>query len=463
MDSGTYMQRIIKINIYALLVASIVIFVSCSLQRTREIKQEVPAHEIATSWADMTLRITQYTPSNSPTYASRCLGYIGLTMYESVVAGDSTYRSLQGQLTGLGPLPRIEEGLQYSWPASLNAAQAWILKALYRQTSEANMLSIDSLQTVFRDRIHNSGVDPGIITRSESYGRDVARQIFEWSKEDGGHRGYLHNFDKSWSHPEFPGSWRPPLFAQSFSHHPLHPHWGSNRCFVPINNHLATPEMIPYSEDSTSAYYQQFLQVYEQDKVLTQEQKEAAIWWGDDPDDSFTPPGHSYFIAKLIVDAQRPDLVETAKVFAQVGLAVSDAFVNCWKWKYHHFTERANTYIVAHIDKEFESFWPDPPFPAFPSGHAIQASAAASILIANFGNDFAFIDSSNAYRPRDEVREVDFVPRHFTTIWDVARETANSRFYGGIHIPHDNEVGLREGARIAQHVLDLGWYSQKEE
>jgi len=30
--------------------------------------------EIATTWAEMTLKITKGTPGNSPTYASRCLG-----------------------------------------------------------------------------------------------------------------------------------------------------------------------------------------------------------------------------------------------------------------------------------------------------------------------------------------------------------------------------------------------------
>ena len=39
----------------------------------------------------------------------------------------------------------------------------------------------------------------------------------------------------------------------------------------------------------------------------------------------------------------------------------------------------------------------------------------------------------------------------------MAEETADSRFYGGIHTPQDNEVGLVEGKKIANHVNELNW------
>ncbi|MDH5610819.1 MAG: phosphoesterase, partial [Cyclobacteriaceae bacterium] len=68
-----------------------------------------------------------------------------------------------------------------------------------------------------------------------------------------------------------------------------------------------------------------------------------------------------------------------------------------------------------------------------------------------------FTDSSHVGRMRDELRDVDFRARSFTTFWDVALETADSRFFGGIHTPQDNQVGLDEGSRIARHVNQLRW------
>ena len=51
--------------------------------------------------------------------------------------------------------------------------------------------------------------------------------------------------------------------------------------------------------DPYSQYYAQFLEVYAKNKVLTQEEKEMALFWGDDPSRTFTPPGHSYSIARI--------------------------------------------------------------------------------------------------------------------------------------------------------------------
>jgi hypothetical protein len=343
-----------------------------------------------------------------------------------------------------------------NWQASFNAGQAAILKKVYNQTSDENKAKIDSLESALLDRISTSNQS---LEASISFGRNIANAIFEWAKTDGGHRAYLRNFEE-FEHPTHKGHWQPPLFAQSFSHNPLHPYWGSNRTFVKVNADLPIPAMIPYDTARDSPYFKQFEAVYNKDKELTQTEKEIALWWGDDPDDTFTPPGHSFYITSLVVEAKKPDLAASSEAFARVGLSVADAFINCWKWKYHHFTERPNTFIPAHIEEQWESFWPDPPFPSFPSGHAIQAAAAARSLEHIFGENFHFVDSSHVGRERDEVRDVDFKARTFDTFWEFAEETANSRFYGGIHIPHDNKVGLEEGARIADNVSKLKWRSE---
>ncbi len=413
--------------------------------------------EVATAWAGMTLFITQKTPANTPTYASRCLGYIGLTMYESIVPGYPEYQSLAGQLNGLDRLPQPEPGQPYDWVLALNAGQAAILKSLYNQTSDENKQRIDSLETEIHRVFARKTPDQPTVDRSVAFGKAVAETIFEWSKTDGGHRGYLKNFDKKMAHPTGPGSWKPPLYAQSFSHYPLHPHWGKNRTFIRANAEIPAPEMIPYDTAENSPYYQQFLRVYEKEKTLTREEKEIAIWWGDDPDATFTPPGHSYYLATLALRDKNPDLIRCAETYARTGMAVADAFINCWKWKYQYFSERPNTFIPAFIDQEWESFWPDPPFPAFPSGHAIQASAATTVLADLFGDAFTFTDRAHEGRERDELRDVDFKSRSFTSFWQVAEETANSRFFGGIHTPQDNEAGLEKGKVVASNVNGLKW------
>ncbi len=445
------MKRVIRYIAFMLILG--LMFESCK----QPVTQKLEGYELATTWADMTNYITRNTPANTPTFSSRCFGYISLTMYESAVYADSSYQSIAEQLNGLDSMPIPEAGKPYNWLLSMNAAEAEIIRLIYIQTSDDNKRKIDSLEMHCKEIINQNLTDPAITERSIAFGKSVAKRIFEWSTTDGGHRGYLKNFDKTLKFEEKAGCWRPALYAQSFSHYPLHPHWGKNRTFLAIDSALADPVFIKYDTTVGSAYYNQFKQVYEKEKSLTQAEKEAAVWWGDDPDETFTPAGHSYYLACLVVKNKRPNLVAAAETFAKVGISVADAFRNCWKWKYQFFTERPNTFIPQYIDPKWNSFWPDPPFPAFPSGHAINAAATATVLSTLFGEKFSFSDSAHYGRKKDELRNTEFVVRKFNSFWEVAEETANSRFYGGIHTPQDNEAGLVKGKEIANNVINLRW------
>lgn len=440
-----------KLTVFSLVIIGLVS--SCK----HENKKLPEPYELATAWADMTNYITKTTPANTPTFASRCFGYIGLTMYESVVNDFPEYQSVAPQLNGLGSLPLPEKGVAYNWQLALNAGQAQILRNIYIQTNDDNKKRIDSLEASFVNALTTKTTDEAVVKRSISYGKKIAQLIFEWSKTDGGHRGYLTNFDKKLIFPNKPGCWKPALYAQSFSHFPLHPHWGSNRTFLAIDSAIHAPECIPFDTLPGSAYYNQFKQVYDKRNSLTQEEKEVAVWWSDDPDVTVTPPGHSYYFATIAIRKTKPSLIKCAETYARVGMSVSDAYINCWKWKYQFFSERANTYVTEHMDQKWESFWPDPPFPAFPSGHAIQAAASAMVLTNLFGENFAFTDSAHAGRAKDEIRNTEFKARHFNSFWQAAEETANSRFYGGIHIPQDNQRGLEKGKEIAVNINQLRW------
>ncbi len=414
--------------------------------------------EVAIEWARMTIHLTKNTPGNTPTNASRALGYIGLTMYESIVAGYPEYQSITDQLNENYTANVAIVDKKINWIISLNAGQAEILRNIYNQTSDANKLKIDSLENVINESEKNAKKIIDIdFKNSIDYGKGAAFLVFEWSKTDGGHKGYLKNFDKTLQFPQTPGGWKPPLYAQSISHYPLHPHWGKNRTFLQENSQLTDPEFIKYNEDPKSAYYKQFLEVFNKRKNLTQAEKEAAIWWGDDPDETPTPPGHSYYLASLVLAQKKASLIQCAETYAKVGMGLSDAFRNCWKWKYHFFSERPNTFITEHIDNQWESFWPDPPFPAFPSGHAIQAATTATILSDLFGPNCSIIDSTHLGRKRDELRNVDFKVRKYNSFWEIANETANSRFYGGIHTRQDNEAGIKKGMEIGENINNLKW------
>ncbi|MBA4167482.1 MAG: vanadium-dependent haloperoxidase [Chitinophagaceae bacterium] len=420
-------------------------------------KIAVKPDDIPVLWANMTLFITKNTPANSPTFASRALGYIGLAMYESVVPGYNGYHSMAGQLNQLGPLPKPDAGRKYNWPLSLNAGQAYILKAIYSQTSDDNKRKIDSLEEAIAQQLVLKEDDQKTNTRSVNFGRAIARAIYGWSVSDGGHRGYLFNFDNKLVLPEKKGSWKAPFFAQTINHFPLHPHWGQNRTFLVRDTSPAIPEIIPYNTDSVSDCFKQFMAVYKANTNLTTDQKAIALWWNDDPSETYTPPGHSYNLATIVIKNSKPGLIRSAETYARVGMAVADAFIICWKLKYIFFSERPSSYVSENIDDEWEPFWPDPPFPAFPSGHATQASAVAEVLTDLYGEPYSFTDDSHTGRPMNALRNVEYKSRKFSSFRDAAKETAYSRFLGGIHTAQDNAVGLESGKTIGSHIDELKW------
>jgi PAP2 superfamily len=410
---------------------------------------------VAVLWGRMTLQTMYRLPANTPTYGSRALGYAGLTMYECAVNGSTNRRSMSGQLSGLTNLPQPEVGQTYNYALALNAGQAYILKHLFDYAEPTRMARIDSLEMAISTAA-SATVSTAVMARSATYGQAVAEAIFNWSKTDGGFEGYKRIFDYTYKVPTGPGYWVAPLMGQVTSNVPMHPYWGKNRTFVDANSQLPVPTMVPYSGSVGTPCYTYNLEVYEKSKSLTADEKAIAGWWADDPTETFSPPGHSYSLAGIVAQTAKADLYGAAETYARVGMAVADAFVNGWKAKYTYHCARPSTYVRANIDPNWVQFWPEPPFPAFYSGHAVQSAASATVLERLYGKSFAFIDNSHQGRPRD-VRGIDYLPRTFTSFWASAQEAAQSRFYGGIHTQQDNMIGLAEGQKIGQNINALSW------
>ncbi|QJW91413.1 vanadium-dependent haloperoxidase [Spirosoma taeanense] len=408
--------------------------------------------EVASRWATLQLKLTQLTPGFSPPVASRAYGYAGLAMYEAVVPGIPNRRSLAGQLQGLTALPVPESGKAYNWALSANTAQAVILKRLYGNASDLSKAQIDSLEKALQAQFKDT--DQAVNDRSAAFGRQIAEALFAWSKTDGGHESYGRNFPADYVVPVGPDLWKPTENGQKI---PMQPYWGSNRTFIRANNELPMPKPLGYSTDAKSATFAQYMDVYTKSKTLTQTEKEIAVWWADNPAESFTPPGHSYNIANIAVKTAKANLATAAEAFARTGLSVADAFILCWRCKYTYNNMRPYTYVRVAIDPTWVPFWPAPPFPGYPSGHATQSSSAATVLTAIFGEGFTFVDDSHVGRLRDPLRNVEFRPRQFKSFAEAAQESADSRFYGNIHTRQDNETGLVEGKKIGANVNALSW------
>ena len=460
-----YSGKIIKKQALLFIIACFALFLnSCKTKETDVTPIEPPidnspanklSADVVTTWAEVQMILTKTTAGYTPPVAARAYALGGLTMYESVVGGLPSNQSLAGQLAALTTLPKVETGKDYNWAISANAAEANILRALYAEASRPqavnNKRAIDSVEVILKNA-NKVGIAQDIIDRSEKYGQSIADAIFEWSKTDGGHEGYKRNFPATYIVPVFAGAWQVTENGQKI---PMQPTWGANRTFVAANQDMPVPNPIAYSSSLDSPYFGQYFEVYAKNKSLTQQEKEIAVWWADNPGETFTPPGHSYNIANIAVKQAKAGLGKAAEAFALTGITVNDAFINCWKCKFKFNNERPYTMVRRVIDPSWKPFWPAPPFPGFPSGHATQSGAVAEVLTNFFGDNFAFVDNSHVGRVKDASTGVEFKIRSFKSFNQFAIESAASRFYGGIHTRQDNETGLAEGRKLAKNILAL--------
>ena len=103
---------------------------------------------VATEWFQLALQITQQTPGFSPPVAARALGYMGLTLYESIAPGTPGHISLAGQLNELSSLPMAQPDEPLHWPTVANASLATMTRMMFPTATAENKGRIDLLERV---------------------------------------------------------------------------------------------------------------------------------------------------------------------------------------------------------------------------------------------------------------------------------------------------------------------------
>ena len=403
--------------------------------------------QIVATWYKLTLELVRHTPTYTPPVASRALAYIGIGAYEALAsATPDQFKSLAGQLTGLAALPVRAAGQDYDSAVALNTVLDLLVHDLFANTGPTGQHAMKTLSARLAAQAATDVAQP-VVVASKSYGTELATAILDWSRSDGGavieNMGFPHTYTPN---PE-PGHWVP-TSKVVLQQAPLLPDWGKCRPFA--MQEIATcvsADPTPYSEESDSAFFKEAMEVYETSKALSKEQTFIARFWSDDAMLSFTPPGHWVAILNQVADEKQLGIMDHVDGLARIGVAMADAFIGCWKAKFHYDTIRPISYIKKVIDAKWEPILNTPPFPEFPSGHSVQSAAAASVLTALFGDNYSFADQSPT---------PDGVPqRGFTGFNAAADEAAISRLYGGIHFRPAIEKGQALGRCIAEHAIKL--------
>ena len=381
-----------------------------------------------------------------PPIAARIHAYSNLAGYQASFYSEPGYASMVGMLNGFTSCPVPKPNLVYDYRvAAVASLQVACSKLLYRVSIS------DSLAAVNFVALSNE-VPADVFARSKEFGTDIGNAIIAYAKGD----GYARTQglpDYEW--PRCDSCWvpTPPNYAK-----PLSPYCGRVRTIVLTGpNEFPVPPSIPFSVKKGSPFYNAALEVISTNKSLTDEQRQIANFWNDNPvltnyhghfifnSRQISPGGHWMNIAERVLRDKNASMVRSLEVYSMTAFSLFDGFTACWAEKYRGNLIRPVTYINSYIDKSWEPLLQTPPFPEHASGHSTITGAASEVLTHLFGN-MEFVDST----------EVPFgwAPRSFANFREAAAEASVSRMYGGIHYRRGCEAGSEHGMMIGKAVID---------
>ncbi len=405
-------------------------------------------NKMALAWIDMLCDQVRFQRVGPPP-AARALGYLGVAMYQSVVGGIPDGHSLEGQLKGFNNVPKLDPNAEYDWPTVLNNA-AYIVcdegLARYMGPNTTSLVTQRDKMNHLRDSILNN---KEVFERSKQYGQEIGNAVVDYMKTDNYDYTRENNIYESPSRggdPSHPERWEPTDVDKTA----YEPFFGTLR---PIG--LDTSQLcqvfpsVKYSQDATSDFCKFCEKVYGIDTSFSEYDRVTALYWADDPVETFTPPGHWTKISKQQIRKHNFNLAQTCEYYCYFGMAEYNIAISLWKTKYdinRGSGVRPVTYIHEVLNKpDWEPYIETPPFPEYPSGHSGFSGAATQILTHYFGDNVEFTDSTN------EV--IGLNPRHFKSFFDAAKEAGYSRMFGGIHFEAAILDGIESGHCIADNVM----------
>ncbi len=380
----------------------------------------------------------------SPPVSSRIYAYTSLAAYEALRFEDSAKHSMVAFMNGFPAMPQPDKNKKYNFLLAATKA--------YFTVARKVTFSIDTLK-LYEAKVYNDFrllLDDEIYNNSMVFGESVGTKILE--------RTAVDNYKQTRGMAKFlgsdePGQWRPtpPDYLDA-----AEPHWGEIKPLV-INSaeEFNCPPPPSFSTDKKSDFYSAANEVYSITTSLTDEQRDIAKYWDDNPfviehsghlmfgNKKITPVGHWMGITAIACKMENASAVKTAEAYALTSAAIFDVIISCWKSKYTYNHIRPITFINEFIDPNWQPFLQTPPFPEHSSGHSGISAAGATILTKLFG-DFPFEDTSDL--------EYIGMKRTFKSFTQAAGEASISRVYGGIHYRSGVEAGALQGKKVAEYI-----------
>jgi hypothetical protein len=388
----------------------------------------------------------------SPPVASRIFVYPNIAAYEIIAQNSKVYKSLENQLNGLGPIPKVDP------KAGVNIEVAALIA--HMDVSKQLVFSEEMVEH-FRDSLYQKWGEENEkeFQISKEYGLKVADHIKKWMDKD--NYKETRTMSKFSVYADQPGRWQPtpPAYMDG-----IEPHWSEIRTLVLDSASQFKPiPALPFSLDKKSAFFKEVQEVYDISLKMKEKGDECdevkmAQFWDCNPFVSVTQ-GHMMFAKKKIspgahwmgivkIACKKSDANFEKMVFAytETSIGMFEAFISCWDEKYRSNVIRPETVINQHIDENWKPALQTPPFPEYTSGHSVVSTVSANILTSIFGENFSYVDDSEL--------QFGLPNRSFKSFNEASKEAAMSRFYGGIHYRAAIENGIVQGKEIGDFVVN---------
>ncbi|MEZ6135708.1 MAG: phosphatase PAP2 family protein [Pirellulaceae bacterium] len=407
--------------------------------------------DVTTTWNAALLEMVRETTSvlttgdlvkPPPPMVSKYLAMVHGAMFDAMNATTATYRGYA-----------FESDSPVDASPIAAAAQAAHVVASHLYSSEHQVEIWDkTLQEVLATVPESAAKTAGIQLGQQAGQAMIAKRVNDGSE-----------LSSDYSPTAGVGNWKPtlPNFAE-----PTLPQWPNVTPFVLSSGNQFRPLAPPALEsEAYASAVDEVLKLGERFSSLrTADQTAIAHFW-EDGGGTATPPGHWNSIATDVALSQSLPPLETARLFALLNLALADAGISAWDAKYFYdFWRPIDAIREAADDQNSETeplndwlpLLPTPSFPTYTSGHSTFSGAAAAVLTAVLGDNFAFTSradrgSSGQWPPSDDVSLL--AVRSFESFVDAAQEAGLSRIYGGIHFDFDNTAGLESGALVGEWIV----------
>lgn len=171
------------------------------------------------------------------------------------------------------------------------------------------------------------------------------------------------------------------------------------------------------------------------------------------------PPHRGWnLVARQLAAASHDDISRTVRTFALMNMSLSDAHITVFETKYFYRTWRPqtgiprsaedgnpNTTATVYAGGSSQSFVVTPCFPSYPSAHGIGGGAARTVLEHAYGRKHHDITMTDPLAPT--------ITLHYSDLRDITDDVSDARVYGGIHWRYDQDVGNKQGERVARYNL----------